>query len=159
MCLGFLFLFLSNTFTMARIPVRFERVAAAFNDASSRVRLCESSGSEHSPAAESLTDLSDLVKSFIERDGKVVFYMDDDQVDQQQMEKNQHEHSDWSDSETKDMLQNLFGSNDDDDSDRDVKQKIRAEVEFASGLIGDMSSTGFKRQLMARLRDSGFDAG
>ena len=147
---------------MARIPVRFERVAAAFNDSSSRVRLCESSGNEHSPAAESLIDLSDLVKSFIERDGRVVFYMDDDQVDQQQMEKDQHEHSNWSDSETKDMLQNLFGSNDDDDdddSDPNVKQKIRAEVEFASGLIGDMSCTGFKRQLMARLRDSGFDAG
>lgn len=158
---GFVCFFISNTSTMARIPVRFERVAAAFNDASSRVRLCESSGSEHSPAAESLTDLSDLVKSFIERDGRVVFYMDDDQVDQQQMENDQHEHSDWSDSETKDMLQNLFGSNDDDDDDsnRDVKQKIRAEVEFASGLIGDMSSPGFKRQLMARLRDSGFDAG
>jgi hypothetical protein len=118
------------------------------------VRLGESSGSEHSP--ESFTDLSDLVNSFIERDGGAFDGDHDKEVVDNEKEQNHAESSDSSESETKDMLQNLFGS-DDDGGDRD---EIRAATELASkGLIGDRSSPGFKRQLMARLRDMGFDAG
>jgi hypothetical protein len=138
---------------VVRVPVRFERVAAAFHDVS-WVRLGESSGSEHSP--ESFTDLSDLVNSFIERDGGAFDGDHDKEVVDNEKEQNHAESSDSSESETKDMLQNLFGS-DDDGGDRD---EIRAATELASkGLIGDRSSPGFKRQLMARLRDMGFDAG
>jgi hypothetical protein len=50
----------------ARIPVRFQRVVAAF-DEGARVMLCESSGREHSAVAGSFAVLSDMVKSFIER--------------------------------------------------------------------------------------------
>ena len=137
---------------MGRVPVRFERVAEAFQDVS-WARHGESSGSEHSP--ESFTDLSDLVNSFIERDGGALDRDHDKEVVDHEKEQNHAESSDCSDSETKDMLQNLFGC--DDDGDRD---EIRAATELASkGLIGDRSSPGFKRQLMARLRDTGFDAG
>ncbi|XP_041028392.1 uncharacterized protein LOC121268270 [Juglans microcarpa x Juglans regia] len=138
---------------MPGIRMRFERVAAAFHDVS---RLCESSGSEHSP--ESLTDLSDLVKSFIERDGGGF-----DGVGKEVELETDQNHSDSSeyrsDSEAKEMLQNLFGC-DGDGNHHDAKHKIRAEAESASfGLIGDRSSPSFKRELMARLRDRGFDAG
>ncbi|XP_041024132.1 uncharacterized protein LOC121264870 [Juglans microcarpa x Juglans regia] len=142
----------------ARIPVRFEWVAAAFQDVS-RVGLCESSGSEHSP--ESPADLSDLVNSFIERDGEVD---GDDKEVELEKEQNHEEYSpDSSDSETKEMLRDLFGwdhDGADGDHHNDLKHKIRAETRHASrGLIVDRSSPAFKRQLMARLRDRGFDAG
>lgn len=135
--------------------MRFERVAAAFHDVS-RVRLGESSGSEHSP--ESFTDLSDLVNSFIERDGGAFDHRDHEkEAVEHEKDQNHAESSDWSDSETKDTLQSLFGCDDDDGGDR---EEIRAATELAiRGLIGDRSSPGFKRQLMARLRDRGFDAG
>ncbi|KAG2688513.1 hypothetical protein I3760_09G099300 [Carya illinoinensis] len=143
----------------ARIPVRFERVAAEFHYVS-RMGFCESSGSEHSP--ESPTHLSALVNSFIERNGEV----DGDHDKEVELEKEQNhaEYSpDSSDSETKDMLRDLFGCDDDGadgDHHNDFKHKIRAETRHASrGQIGDRSSPAFKRQLMARLRDRGFDAG
>ncbi|PON34035.1 hypothetical protein PanWU01x14_347740 [Parasponia andersonii] len=145
---------------MARIPVRFHRVAAAFDEVA-RVRLCESSGSEHS-VAESFTDLSNLVNSFIERgeawDGDV-----DEQQIQGQDQHREYEGSDddsWSDdqSEKKDMLRSLFGKNGEDDDD--VKRKIYAEVESACEIGGGgREFQGFKRRLMTHLRDRGFDAG
>lgn len=143
---------------MARIPVRFQRVAAAF-DEGARVRLCESSGSEHSP--ESSTDLSDLVKSFMERsDGREG---DDDEIQQEILLEQKSGESDdyWSDSEAKEMLQGLFGDGDSEDRDEDdgVKRKIYAEAEAVYNLFGSRSSRDSKRRLMTHLRDKGFDAG
>ena len=147
---------------MARIPVRFERVAAAFaSDAAARVRLCESSGSEHSP--ESSTDLSDLVKSFMERDGSEegLDCLDQELLVDQLIEK-EHKNelgsdneNDWPYSEKKDSLRNLLGHSDDDM----VKRKIFCEAKVAYENIGDIGSFGFKRRLMTSLRDKGFDAG
>ncbi|KAL5576324.1 hypothetical protein UlMin_018023 [Ulmus minor] len=140
---------------MARIPVRFQRVAAAFDEVA-RVRLCESSGSEHSP--ESFTDLSDLVNSFIERGDRGGGGLgDDEEVEiDEEFKKNDESDAYWSDSEKIDKLKSLFGGGDDDD---DVKGKIFAEAELACDLAGDASSPGFKRRLMTHLREKGFDAG
>ncbi|XP_019418757.1 PREDICTED: uncharacterized protein LOC109329526 [Lupinus angustifolius] len=141
---------------MSRVPVRFNRVAAAFDADVARVRLCESSGSEHSP--ESSTDLSDLVKSFMEKNNE-------------EGEKKSHHNEDHkkgcddddeeveTDSEKKEMLEGLFAGSDDDEGERKVKENIRREVEVACGIVGDFSMPGFKRRLMTQLREKGFDAG
>ncbi|EOY21093.1 Uncharacterized protein TCM_012428 isoform 2 [Theobroma cacao] len=142
---------------MARIPVRFNRIAAAFNEAAMAqpVRLCESSGSDHSP--EDLTDLSDLVNSFIESNCGVE--NDEGKIEQEKENENDGTEAIWSDSETKDMLRRLMVNNIcDGNEDDEVKQKILLQTKLACGSIGDMSSVGFKRQLMSRLRDKGFDA-
>ncbi|XP_062088240.1 uncharacterized protein LOC133794828 [Humulus lupulus] len=141
---------------MARIPIMFQRVAAAFDEQVSRVRLCESSGSEHSPAGSS-TDLSNLVNSFIEREAW------NGDGDDQEIHEQKHEVSDvdsWSDeSERKDMLKNLLFDNDDGD-DGDVKRKIYAEAEAAYEMASDNGDfQGFKRHLMTHLREKGLDAG
>ncbi|KAK2412889.1 hypothetical protein QL285_048039 [Trifolium repens] len=112
------------------IPVRFERLAAAFeSNEVARVRLCESSGSEHSP--ENSADLSDLVKSFMEKNSvRAVLEEEEDGV--------VHDKEDY----------------------EEVKEKIRREAEFAIQLVaGDKTSPGFKRLVMSRLRERGFDAG
>ncbi|XP_007036591.2 PREDICTED: uncharacterized protein LOC18604176 [Theobroma cacao] len=143
---------------MARIPVRFNRIAAAFNEAAMAppVRLCESSGSDHSP--EDLTDLSDLVNSFIESNCGVE--NDEGKIEQEKENENDGTEANWSYSETKDMLRRLMVNNIcDGNEDDEVKQKILLQTKLACGSIGDMSSVGFKRQLMSRLRDKGFDAG
>ncbi|XP_047163296.1 uncharacterized protein LOC124832985 [Vigna umbellata] len=141
---------------MARIPVRFQRVAAAFDADVARVRLCESSGSEHSP--ESLTDLSDLVKSFMEKNETTgekeelagVIHFEEDRGEEQ-LEETECSHS-----EKMEMLRSLFSGNEEDDEDeRDAKERIRREVEVACGVVGNNS----KRHLMSRLREKGFDAG
>ncbi|OMO64768.1 hypothetical protein COLO4_31871 [Corchorus olitorius] len=141
---------------MARIPVRFNRIAAAFNEAARAppVRLCESSGSDHSP--EDLTDLSDLVNSFIESNCGVIETDEAGKIMEQEKD-NENEGSEgyWSDSETKDMIKNLVCNEQDDD----VKQNIRVQTELICDSIEDMSSDGSKRQLMSRLREKGFDAG
>lgn len=138
---------------MARIPVRFQRVAAAFDEVA-RARLCESSGSEHSP--ESSTHLSDLVKSFMERgDGREG---EDEEIQPELEQKSGESEGYCSDSETREMLQSLFGDENSGDDD-DVKRKIYAEAEAVYNLIGSKSSRGSKRRLMTHLRDQGFDAG
>ncbi|XP_030490417.2 uncharacterized protein LOC115706815 [Cannabis sativa] len=143
---------------MVRIPIMFPRVAAAFDEQVSRVRICESSGSEHSPA-ESFTDLSNLVNSFIEKEA----WSGDHGCEFDQEIINQHEGSDvdsWSDElERKDMLKNLlFGVNDDEDCD--LKQRIYAEAEIVYEMASDNGDfQGFKRRLMTHLREKGFDAG
>lgn len=142
---------------MARIPGRFQRVAAAFDEVA-RVRLCESSGSEHSPESSS-TDLSILVNSFIER-GEA-WNGDGGEEIQREEEKIKNEGSDdescSDESEKKDMLRKLFGQNDDVD---DVKRKIYGEAEAACEILAeDTEFHGFKRRLMTHLRDRGFDAG
>lgn len=160
---------------MARIPVRFQRVAAAFAfDADmARVRLCESSGSEHSPESTSTDDLSVLVKSFMEKNersaeeegekvvgGGVHHDLEDNKKgDDDDDEEEEVEKSECSDSEKKGMLQGLFAATGSDD-ERKEKEKIRREVELACGLVGeDYSFPGFKRRLMSQLREKGFDAG
>jgi len=144
------------SYNMARIPVRFQRVAAAFDADVARVRFCESSGSEHSP--ESLTDLSDLVKSFMEKNeitaekeevGGVIPF-------EEERGEEQLEETEWSDSEKMEMLRSLFSGNEEDDVDeRDAKEKIRKEVEVACGVVSNNS----KRRLMSKMREKGFDAG
>lgn len=130
---------------MGRTPVRFERVAAAFDADVARVRLCNSSENEqHSP--EDSADLSDLVKSFMERGGEgedAVGVRSDDGVEN-------------FDSEKREILEGIF-----DDDDGDAKEKIRREVQLAWGLVAekDNSSPQFKQQLMSLLRYRGFDAG
>lgn len=135
---------------MAKIPVRFKRVAAAFDELA-RARLCESSGSEHS--AENSADLSDLIDSFMETDGRVEGEQDEE--DELVKEKSNSGNG-WSDSETKEMLRSLLGCDESRGEDDDVKRTIRAEME---GIIGTRSSDGLKRQLMTRLRERGLDAG
>ncbi|KAF9609681.1 hypothetical protein IFM89_017880 [Coptis chinensis] len=128
------------------LPTRFKRVTAGFDEVA-RARLCESSGSEHSE--DNSADLSDLIDSFMERnDGNEK----DDIVDK---------HRDiydgvWSDSETLELLQSLVAL---DGVDGDVKKTIRDEAERACCMVGISSSEGFKRRLMSRLRERGFDAG
>uniref|UniRef100_A0A5B7C8C7 Uncharacterized protein n=1 Tax=Davidia involucrata TaxID=16924 RepID=A0A5B7C8C7_DAVIN len=121
---------------MAKIPVRFKRVAAAFDEVA-RARLCESSGSEHSP--ESSMDLSDLVKSFIERDSRE--NGDTEGVNREKEGNNSESESFCSNS---DMLRSLLGCED----DGDVKQNLHFETEQACQFIGNGSSPDFKRRLM-----------
>ncbi|GLT46695.1 hypothetical protein SLA2020_204370 [Shorea laevis] len=136
-----------------RIPATFDRLAAAFDEAAARalgVRLCESSGSEHSPAA----DLSDLVNSYIEKE------CGDVNAEQEEKE-NITDESDWSESETKEKLEDLMGKFfPNGDKDEEVKQRLCAATEIVCQRICDGSSLpDFKRRLMSSLRDSGFDAG
>ncbi|XP_057434175.1 uncharacterized protein LOC130726871 [Lotus japonicus] len=138
---------------MARIPVRFQRMAAAC------LRPCdESSGSEHSP--ESLTDLSDLVNSFMEQNERSQEGGEDDGANVRRNEGNV-EKLEWSESEKREMLQSFFAGSEEGDekNERDAKETIRGEVEFALGIVGNSSFPGFKRLLMSRLREKGFDAG
>ncbi|KAL5836387.1 hypothetical protein ACOSQ4_015884 [Xanthoceras sorbifolium] len=140
---------------MARIPVRFKRMAAAFDEVA-RVRLCQSSGSEHSQE-----DLSDLVKSFMEKDhhhGGGVVVDDHDGGKEEETEGNESGY--WCDSERKETLKGLLECKDDDnDHDDGERLRIHGETELACRLVGDKSSQGFKRRLMTHLRDRGFDAG
>lgn len=139
---------------MLNIPVKFKRMAAAF-DEMARVTSSESSGSEHS------ADLSDLVNSFFEREIREQ-RTKEDRLDRGNKDANEiDDESDQNNSpdfEIEDSLKNLFNPENDDDV---VKRSIRAEVEVALGdLSGDKSSSpDFKRRLMARLRSGGFDAG
>ncbi|RZC92306.1 hypothetical protein C5167_026939 [Papaver somniferum] len=156
-------LYLKSTSTN---PGRFERVAEAFNEGS-KARMCaESSGSEHSAVNETSSDddLSDLVHLYLES-------ADDDEVadDQEQthekiveVEKktgsiNKDFEGSKTNSETKDMLKSLLSGS---GEGFEVITKIRDETELAFNVIGMSSSeNGFKRQLMARLRQKGFNAG
>ena len=138
---------------MVNIPVRFKRVAAAF-DEMSRDRSFESSGSEHS------ADLSDLVNSFFEREireQRIIVGGDgdgdgggDDEIgiDEDDDESGSNSH----DSRIHDSLRKIFDLGD--------GRSISTAVEKALEVVGDNdSSPEFKRRLMARLRSSGFDAG
>lgn len=127
-------------------PVRFERVAAAFNEASRVIRLCESGGSEHfSPDNSS----ADLVNSFIETEYRNQFGgIGGDQNNKGHRDRLE-DSSDCSYSENKERLESLLNIID------DVREKICKEI----GFIGERSSQSFKHRLMSRLRDRGFDAG
>lgn len=126
---------------MMKIPARFKRTAAAFDEAA-KVRSWESSGSEHSSA-----DLSDLVNSFLERETE-------DVVDHQDKhDDNELDSTNSPDLESRDLLNNLsHGGND------VVRASIHAEVEKARS-EGSSSPPDFKRRLTTLLRNRGFDAG
>ncbi|KAL0363163.1 UNVERIFIED_CONTAM: hypothetical protein Scaly_1271500 [Sesamum calycinum] len=139
---------------MVKIPVKFKRTAAAFDQAA-RVRSWESSGSEHS------ADLSHLVNSFLESEIMREEKTSDQAVDDQDVDGGSEIVDDQSeenspDFELQDLMKKLFDREEDG-----VKRSIHAEVEKAVGeLAGDEKlSTDFKRRLMARLRSRGFDAG
>ncbi|XP_075504116.1 uncharacterized protein LOC142541470 [Primulina tabacum] len=145
---------------MVNIPVKFRRVAAAFDELVKAGRSCESSGSEHS------ADLSDMVYSYLERE--IMEYGESEEVkdqeegdgdgeeivnDDESSETNSH------DSELEDSLKNLLFDRENDDGG--VKRRILEEVEAA---IREFDSNGssspdFKRRVMALLRNRGFDAG
>ncbi|KAK7292451.1 hypothetical protein RIF29_08232 [Crotalaria pallida] len=165
-----------------RIPgVRFERVAAAFDADVARVRLCESSsGSDHSPPETSSSSsdhhLSYLVKSFMERgEGEGELFAPRAAADTREREDYDDDddddgipYSDFDSAEKKrEMLEGLLllfaGGARDDDREAAAKEKIRKETaEIAAAwkqLVGSKSSSHFKRHVMARLRERGFDAG
>lgn len=124
------------------------RFAAGFDELS-RVRPCESSGSEHS------ADLSDLVNSFLEREIGDRREMEDlgDVIDGEDEQE-----SSTPDVESRISLENLFDCQNDA-----VRKSITAEVAMVyREIAGDdrfSSSPDFKRRLMARLRSRGIDAG
>ncbi|KAL6992873.1 hypothetical protein U1Q18_010992 [Sarracenia purpurea var. burkii] len=138
-------------------PARFKRVAEAFDEVA-RARLCESSGSEHSP--ENSMDLSDLVKSFIEKESEEDGDNDAGADDRENESKKRSDCESYClDSETKETLFGLLVCQGDE-----VKRNIQAETEEAYRIVGigsgssSSSSPSFKRRLMIRLRDRGFDA-
>ncbi|KAI3419305.1 uncharacterized protein J3R85_013306, partial [Psidium guajava] len=136
----------------------FRRLTAAFDDDAGRAREGEGEGE-----GESLADLSDLVASFLEREG-VMRGGGGGEDAEEEMRREESESSCWSDSETaKDKLLDLFRGCGDADGDvvsDDVKRKIRTEVEAARGLVAKNGfSEGLKRQLVISLRLKGFDAG
>ncbi|XP_039044047.1 uncharacterized protein LOC120183413 [Hibiscus syriacus] len=129
---------------------RMNKIAVAFNEAA---RLCETSGSEHSPEDSTESDLSDLVNSFFESGGGFEV-----EIDETATFCRERDVSDgyWLDSETKSMLLGLLQY----DQEDDVKQMVKKETEHACEMsIGYGLSDDFKRRLMSHLRDKGFDAG
>ncbi|OWM83352.1 uncharacterized protein LOC116202733 [Punica granatum] len=145
---------------MAKIPIRFSRVAAAFDEVTRAVRLCQSSGSEHSAEDESPVNLSDLVASFMEREGAEAVYLEDDDTQHDptlmSISEEGSENYNCSDAEIRDQLQNLFK-----ESKNYGGEEIRSEIEATLEVINDRTSSHdtFKRRLMTILRERGFDAG
>lgn len=137
---------------MANVPARFKRVAEAFDEVAQR--LC--GGGEEDSTQETAVDLSDLVKSFMEsgESGEGVYK----EVGDEEREGSDESEGDWGDWEVREELSGLLlGGGDDGD---EVKRNIREEVKKACGGAGNVcSSIGFKRRVVTRLRDRGFDAG
>lgn len=129
---------------MVEIRRRFMSIESAFNVAAARARPpCDnSSGSDHSP--EDTEDLSDLVASFIEREGEIV---PEDEMDS----------SSGNDLEdVKERLRKLLEGL----SRGEERMRIMAATEVSGKFVGDITRDGSsKRQLMAFLRNQGFDAG
>ncbi|KAI3847570.1 hypothetical protein MKX03_024355 [Papaver bracteatum] len=156
-------LYLKSTSTN---PGRFRRVAEAFNEGSKARTCAESSGSEHSAVNQTSPDddLSDLVHLYLESpdDDEEVAYQEQTHEKIVEVQKKKASVADdfdgsKNDAETKEMLKSLLSGFGDDS---EVIIKIRDETELAFNDIGMSSSEdGFKRQLMARLRQKGFDAG
>ncbi|CAN4114674.1 unnamed protein product [Withania somnifera] len=140
------------------VPVKCKRVAVAFDDVE-KSRICESSGSEHSPALESLTDLSGLVNSFLEnREEEGDMNVDDEKLEKITISGDVDTDC-LDESEIKENLKSLLNS--DENSGDDLKRSvIRAVLENV--LVDEQnyrSSPEFKWRLMSRLRDRGFDVG
>ncbi|XP_021719414.1 uncharacterized protein LOC110687101 [Chenopodium quinoa] len=159
---------------MAKIPIKFNRVAAAFDEAAKWHRPCDSSsGSEYWP--ESGADLSDLVNSFIEKGDHGMdhnFKIDIDEVDINEDIGNESCDANWvsdndeDDTQRKEMLQSLLLECTSSSKKKSTRQKIWNEIDVAlklfggfNGNVNDVSRSSFKRSLMAHLRDKGFDAG
>ncbi|CAH9059048.1 unnamed protein product [Cuscuta europaea] len=141
------------------VPARFKRVAEAFDEAALTIKSrppCGSSGSEHSAAAESLTDVdfSGLVNSFM-WEGRVEWGGEGGRDDE-----GQPEDENYCDDvvEAKDALERLLRY---EDGEIGVGQRrLFEEVEMARRQeSGDLSAPDFKRRLIARLRVQGWDAG
>ncbi|KAK4360069.1 hypothetical protein RND71_022298 [Anisodus tanguticus] len=143
---------------MARVvPIKyFKRVAAAFDNVA-KARICESSGSEYSPA--SLTDLSGLVNSFLERG-------EDEEEEEISISNEKLEEINcgnvvtsycFDELEIKENLRNLL--NCDENCGDDLKRDIIGVVENVLLDENDRSSPEFKRRLMTRLHERGLDAG
>lgn len=133
----------------------FKRITAAFDEVA-RARLCQSSGSEHSAVeSNSVTDLSDLVDSFLQTDGNddVRYKEKEGQEDRDSVES---EGYNCMELESKEILMSLIS---DQDTVSQAKQMIRKEMEKACRILGNSSSEGFKRRAMSWLRQRGFDAG
>ncbi|KAI3718657.1 hypothetical protein L6452_19536 [Arctium lappa] len=133
---------------------RFWRVADTFDQVVAKVPDCDSSGSEHSP--ETMMDLSDLVNSFIQNGNGFV----DSDFDSRPADENcTFDGIDEDLEEMKESLKRLFRFENGDD----VRKNLVLDVEKAWHAMTEDSSSppssGFKRQLMARLRDQGLDAG
>lgn len=143
---------------MARgLPIKVKRVAAACDEAA---RLCERSGSEHSPSSESFADLSDLVTSFMERDERVK--AEEDDGDNEKLSKEEKSNSldnclsDSEKSSVKVTLEEILARDYNGDG---LRVKNGAEVELAFELIGRDRVTMLSRRLMSCLRERRFNAG
>ncbi|PIN21339.1 hypothetical protein CDL12_05975 [Handroanthus impetiginosus] len=134
---------------MVNIPVKFKRVAAAFDEVA-RVTSCESSGSEHT------ADLSDLVNSFFEREIREQRGGDQETDDWSEINDDSESNTQDFEFEYKEPLKKLF-----DRGNEAVERSIKAEVETALAEVagGENSSPDFKRRVMTQLRSRGFDAG
>lgn len=121
-----------------------------------RARLCDSSGSEHSPE-DSAADLSDLVNSFIETEYGAAVKTDCGEGTPteglgESSSGGLESQTECFDSETEKTLRSLLAVD-------DAKRTITAVAEQAYRKLGNSSLPEFKRRLMTRLRDAGFDAG
>ncbi|KAK9133144.1 hypothetical protein Scep_012672 [Stephania cephalantha] len=146
---------------MGRASFKFKRVNDAFDELA-RFRPCESSGSEHS--AEDLDKLSDLIDSFMEREGGVLDYggKREEKIgeDEEERGSDDDESGQTEGDDTKEMLRSLlFG--DRESVDDDMKRKIlgEAQIELRRFGTGSSSSEGFKRRFMSQLRQRGLDSG
>ncbi|KAI7999481.1 hypothetical protein LOK49_LG09G00126 [Camellia lanceoleosa] len=109
------------------MAARFKRVAEAFDEVA-RARLCESSGSEYSPP-ETAVDLSDLVKSFMERESGGGERENEEGDGENGFERESY----CCDSELKESLIGLLGCDDDDE----LKRNIGVEIEEAYRVVGN----------------------
>ncbi|CAA7022633.1 unnamed protein product [Microthlaspi erraticum] len=130
---------------MVEIQRRFKSFESAFSMAAARSRPpCDnSSGSDHSP--EDTEDLSDLVASFIEREGEM--------LPEEEMDPSSDNGSEDVKERLRKLLEGLSGG--------EERMRIMAATEVAATFVGDIvrDGTSPKRQLMAFLRNKGFDAG
>lgn len=158
---------------MAKIPITFKRVAAAFDDATRWTRPCDSSsGSEYWSESGIEFDLSELVNSYIEKGGQGVnFYhnnhfnieIDDHDINQDIIsDGNEYSYancaSDDNDEvnflERREMLQNLvLECTSNGSKNNGMKQKIFDEINVAlrSSLIGGCNNSGANNDL-SRIR-------
>ncbi|GAB4826516.1 hypothetical protein Ancab_033412 [Ancistrocladus abbreviatus] len=150
---------------MTKIPINFERVAAAFNELAWQPRPpCESSGSEHWVEESGEEDLSDLVNSFIEKGERDVEDADAGEISNEEddeIEKERDDDHKW-DVDRKELLLRLLGGTVDGDGGGGggMEERIHEAVEVGCRVIGECSSrSDFKRRLVAYLRDNRYDSG
>ncbi|GMH05263.1 hypothetical protein Nepgr_007103 [Nepenthes gracilis] len=141
---------------MEKIPVKFKRVAAEFEQAARQRRPCETNSSEYRSAEEEEDgDLSELVNSFIDGDDEETNLIENER------RKEVEENDDGSDGGMKELLLSLVGGDGGSGSGgRVLERRIRDEIEVGCRVIAEnCTRNGFKRQLMAYLREKGYDAG